>query len=224
MAKAINTVSTILVTLVVILALLLVAPRLIGIDTYVVISGSMEPEFKTGGLIYTTKKVDPTNIEIGDAITFKMSESTIATHRVIDIVEEDGVPKFQTKGDANDAPDANLVPYENVIGRALFDIPGLGYVANYIQNPPGLYFAAAGGVILILLVFMSDMLIEDEKKAKKKKAAGEPEEKSKPSKKDKTKKSKKKAQTDMMGYSFREDIPTRFPGSTPTKGEGQNDN
>ena len=168
MAKVINTVSTILVTLVVILALLLVAPRFFGIDTYVVISGSMEPEFKTGGLIYTTKKVDPANIEIGDAITFKMSESTIATHRVIDIVDDNGVPKFQTKGDANEAPDANLVPYENVIGRALFDIPYLGLVANYIQNPPGLYFAAAGGVILILLVFMSDMLIEDDKKTKKK--------------------------------------------------------
>lgn len=221
MAKVINTVSTILVALVVILALLLVAPRFFGIDTYVVISGSMEPEFKTGGLIYTTKKVDPSNIEIGDAITFRMSESTIATHRVIDIVDDNGVPKFQTKGDANDAPDANLVPYENVIGRALFDIPCLGYVANYIQKPPGLYFAAASGVILILLVFMSDMLIEDEKKTKKGKTK-ENEDKAKPKKKNK--KSKKKAQQNLMGYNFREDIPTRFPGSTPTKGDSLNDN
>lgn len=169
MAKVINTISTILVALVVILALLLVAPRFIGFDTYVVISGSMEPEFKTGGLIYTTKKVDPADIEVGDAITFQMSESTIATHRVIAIVDEGGEPKFQTKGDANEAPDANLVPYENVVGRALFDIPYLGYLANYIQNPPGLYFAAGVGVILILLVFVSDMLIEDDKKSKKKK-------------------------------------------------------
>lgn len=221
MAKVINTVSTILVALVVILALLLVAPRFFGIDTYVVISGSMEPEFKTGGLIYTTKKVDPSNIEIGDSITFRMSESTIATHRVIDIVDDNGVPKLQTKGDANDAPDANLVPYENVIGRALFDIPCLGYVANYIQNPPGLYFAAAGGVILILLVFMSDMLIEDEKKTKKGKTK-ENEDKAKPKKKNK--KSKKKTQQNLMGYNFREDIPTRFPGSTPTKGDSLNDN
>lgn len=169
MAKVINTISTILVALVVLLALLLAVPRFIGIDTYVIISGSMEPQFKTGGLIYTTKKVDPAEIEVGDVITFQMSETTRATHRVIAIVDDGGVPKFQTKGDANDAPDANLVPYENVIGRALFDIPGLGYVANYIQNPPGLYFAAAVGVILILLVFISDMLIEDDKKSKKKK-------------------------------------------------------
>lgn len=218
MAKVINTISTILVTLVVILALMLVAPRFIGIDTYVVISGSMEPEFMTGGLIYTTKKVDPANIEIGDAITFQMSESTIATHRVIDIVDDNGVPKFQTKGDANDAPDANLVPYENVIGRALFDIPYLGYVANYIQNPPGLYFAAAGGVILILLVFMSDMLIEDDKKAKKNKGK-----KAKTQSKAKPKKSKKKPQQDLLGYKYTDDIKTGYPKITPTEGGSQND-
>ena len=216
MAKVINTVSTILVTLVVILALLLVAPRFFGIDTYVVISGSMEPEFKTGGLIYTTKKVDPANIEIGDAITFKMSESTIATHRVIDIVDDNGVPKFQTKGDANEAPDANLVPYENVIGRALFDIPYLGRVANYIQNPPGLYFAAAGGVILILLVFMSDMLIEDDKKTKKKGKKPQEQSKAKP------KKAKKKTQQDMQGYKYAEKIPMSYQ-TTPTGGGSQND-
>ncbi len=204
MAKVINTISTILVALVVILALMLVVPRFVGIDTYVVISGSMEPAFKTGGLIYTTKKVDPANIEVGDAITFQMSENTIATHRVVAIVDDEGEPKFQTKGDANDAPDANLVPYENVIGRALFDIPYLGYVANYIQNPPGLYFAAGVGVILILLVFMSDMLIEDDKKPRK------------------PKKNKKKPQQDMMGYKYVKDIPMGYQ-ITPPEGGSQND-
>ena len=167
--KAINIVTTAIVILLVAFALLLAVPRFIGMDTYVVVSGSMEPVHKTGSLIYTTKNVDPAEIEVGDVITFQMSATTRATHRVVAVVEENGVPMFQTKGDANDAPDANLVPYEDVIGRALFSIPGMGYVANYIQNPPGLYFAAAFGVILIILVFISDMLIEDDSKTKKKK-------------------------------------------------------
>lgn len=170
--KVINTVTTAIVVVLVVFALLLAVPRFIGVDTYVVVSGSMEPVHKTGSLIYTTKNVDPAEIEVGDVITFQMSATTRATHRVVAIVEENGVPMFQTKGDANDAPDANLVPYENVIGRALFSIPGMGYVASYIQNPPGLYFAAAFGVILIILVFISDMLIEDENKNKKKKKSG----------------------------------------------------
>lgn len=169
MTKAINLFSTVLVTMAVILALLLVAPNFLGINTYVVLSGSMEPEFVTGSLLYATKNVDAEELEVGDSITFKAGESTIVTHRIIGIVDEDGQLKFQTKGDANEDPDANLVPSENVMGKALFDIPGLGYLADYIQHPPGLYFAVAIGVLLIAFVFISDMLMEDEKKTAKEK-------------------------------------------------------
>ena len=167
--KVINTITTVLVTLLVIFAALLVVPRFIGIDTYVVLSGSMEPVHKTGGLIYTTKNVDTDELVVGDVITFKMSEKTIATHRIIDITEENGTKMFQTKGDANPNPDQNPVPEQNVIGKSLFSIPYLGYAANYIQQPPGLYYAAGFGVILVLLTFVSDMLIEDDSKSKKKK-------------------------------------------------------
>ena len=133
---------------------------------------------------------------------------------------------FQTKGDANEAPDANLVPYENVIGRALFDIPYLGYVANYIQNPPGLYFAAGVGVILILLVFMSDMLIEEDKKAKKKgqkakegKKADKPKPESKPKKKKKT-----KEQDELLGYRYSDEIVTGYINTKPMEGGNNSDN
>ena len=38
-----------------------------------------------------------------------------------------------------------------------FSIPKLGYVSNYVQNPPGTYIAVAVGVILIALVFLPDL-------------------------------------------------------------------
>ena len=168
--KVINTITTVMVVLLVVFAALLVVPRFVGIDTYVVLSGSMEPVHKTGGLIYTTKNVDTDELEVGDVITFQMSQTTIATHRIVDIKDEGGTRMFQTKGDANAAPDQNLVPEQNVIGKSLFSIPYLGYAANYIQQPPGLYYAAGAGVILVLLTFVSDMLIEDDSKSKKKKS------------------------------------------------------
>ena len=176
--KVINSITSVLVALLVVFAALLVVPRFVGIDTYVVLSGSMEPVHKTGGLIYTTKNIDTDELEVGDVITFKMSETTIATHRVIDIKNDGGTRMFQTKGDANPNPDQNLVPEQNVIGKSLFSIPYLGYAANYIQQPPGLYYAAGIGLILVLLTFVSDMLIEDDskskaKKKKKKKSKGE---------------------------------------------------
>ena len=50
--KVWNLITSILVALVVLLAIALVGVRLIGLRTYVVLSGSMEPAYPTGSLIY----------------------------------------------------------------------------------------------------------------------------------------------------------------------------
>ena len=135
--KTWNVISSILVALVVLLALLLVGARLFGLQVYTVLSGSMEPTYHTGSLIYV-KKVDPYTIRDGQVITFMLDENTIATHRVVGVVpdEEDStVVRFRTKGDANETEDGGLVHYKNVIGTPVFTIPYLGFVANYIQHP-----------------------------------------------------------------------------------------
>ena len=164
-----NVVSSVLVALVVLLALLLVGARLVGLQVFVVLSGSMEPTYRTGSLIYV-KKVDPYTIQEGQPITFMMNETTVATHRVVGIVPDEEDPtviRFRTKGDANDAEDGGLVHYKNVIGRPVFSIPYLGYVADYIQHPPGRYVAISAGAVLLLLVFLPDVFSEDPDKKKK---------------------------------------------------------
>ena len=47
-----NVVSTVLVAAVVLLAVLLVGVRLFGLQVYTVLSGSMEPAYPVGSLIY----------------------------------------------------------------------------------------------------------------------------------------------------------------------------
>lgn len=71
--KILDVVSSILVALVVILALLLVGARVVGLQVFTVLSGSMEPTYHTGSLLYV-KKVDPYTIEVGQPITFMMNE------------------------------------------------------------------------------------------------------------------------------------------------------
>ena len=162
-----NAVTTVLVSLVVILAILLVGVRVVGLTPYVVLSGSMEPTYHTGSLIYV-KKVDPFTIENGTPITFMMDEDTIATHRVVQVVPDETdttVVRFQTKGDANDAVDGSLVHYKNVIGTPIFSIPYLGYVSNYITNPPGMYITIGAGVALVILVFLPDVIRKKEPEA-----------------------------------------------------------
>ena len=164
-----NVISSILVALVVFLALLLVGARVVGLQVFTVLSGSMEPTYHTGSLIYV-KKVDPYTITEGQPITFMLDENTVATHRVVGIVPDEEDPtviRFRTKGDANEAEDGSLVHYKNVIGTPIFSIPYLGYIADYIQHPPGMYIAISAGAVLLLLVFIPDIFSDDKDKKKK---------------------------------------------------------
>lgn len=166
MKKIWNTITTLLVILVIILALLLVGVRLIGFQVFTVLSGSMEPNYHVGSLIYV-KEVDPFTLKSGDVITFMLDEDTVATHRIVEVVpdeEDSSVIRFRTKGDANDAEDGSLVHYKNVVGSPVLTIPKLGYVASYIQQPPGMYVAIAAGAILLLLVFLPDIFAPTEPK------------------------------------------------------------
>ena len=164
-----NVFTSALVALVVILALLLVGVRLFGMQVFTVLSGSMEPTYHVGSLIYV-KETDPMTLQPGDVITFMLDENTVATHRIVDVIpdeEDPSVIRFQTKGDANDAVDGSLVHYKNVLGTPVFTIPKLGYLASYIQNPPGTYVAISAGAVLLALVFLPDLFGGDEKPEKK---------------------------------------------------------
>ena len=126
--KTWNIITTILVALVAILTVLLVGARVVGLQVFSVLSGSMEPTYHTGALIYV-KKVDPSTIQTGQVITFLLDEDTTATHRVVDIVPDEDDPsvlRFRTKGDANQAADGKLMHYKNVVGTPAFSIPYLG--------------------------------------------------------------------------------------------------
>ena len=161
-----NVVTTLLVAAVVLLAIALVGVRLFGLQVYTVLSGSMEPAYHVGALLYD-KKVDPAQLRPGDVITFMLDEETIVTHRIVEVVpdeEDPSVIRFRTKGDANAAEDGSLVHYKNVLGTPVFAIPKLGYFANFVQQPPGLYVAIAFGTVLVLLAFLPDLLGDDKKK------------------------------------------------------------
>jgi len=167
MKNVINRITTVLMILIILLAILLVGARLLGLQVFTVLSGSMEPAYKTGSVIYV-RTVDPSEIEIGSPITFVLDESlTVATHRVIDIDASN--QRFYTQGDANESPDGAPVHFKNLLGTPVFTIPYLGYVANYIKSPPGMYFALGGVMILLLLIFLPDFLDEEKKEQHKRK-------------------------------------------------------
>ena len=151
-----NIVSTVFVGLMVLCAIFLMVSRVMGYECYNVISPSMVPVYNVGDLLYV-KEVDPTTIKEGDVITFVVNEDLlVGTHRVVRVDAEN--KRFYTKGDANNIEDQNPVHFNNVIGVPKFSIPKLGYVSNFVQNPPGTYITIVVGIILILAVFLPDMI------------------------------------------------------------------
>jgi signal peptidase len=161
-----DAVTTFLVVMIVIFALFLMGSRLVGLQVFNVISGSMEPTYSVGDLLYV-KTVDPDSIKIGEPITFVLNEDlVVATHRVVQVDAQNRV--FITKGDANSTEDAAPVHFNNLIGVPVFAIPLLGYVSAYIQNPPGMYVAIALSVVLLATVFLPDLLDKKEEKKEEK--------------------------------------------------------
>lgn len=160
MRRAINIATTVVLILVLIFAFLLVGMRLFGLEPLVVLSGSMEPEYHVGSLIYV-EDVSVADLEIGDPITYKLPSGVLVTHRIVNIVvDPDNLTnvQYETKGDANNAPDGTKVNYKDIIGRPVFSIPIIGFICYFIQNPPGSFIVVGLLLVFVFLAFLPDII------------------------------------------------------------------
>ena len=159
--------ATVLVLAMLIAVFILLAPHL-GWQIDTAVSNSMTPAFKAGGLV-VTQTVDPTEIKVGDIITYGSPvDEKLVTHRVVEIREHSPL-LFQTKGDANEDPDPYLVPAQNVVGRVCFYIPLLGYVAQFVKTPQGLILLLLiPGTIIIVMEIRNIWRVLAEEEALKK--------------------------------------------------------
>lgn len=154
-----KTLRFLLLGVIVSLAVLLGGIRLFGLTPYTVLSGSMEPTYHVGSVIYVSS-VDPMELKVGDPITYPLSSGTVVTHRIEAIVNEDSSARaFRTKGDANDTSDGAPVLASSVIGKPLFSIPYLGYVSEVLQKPIGLASVIGVSVAVLILSLVADTLL-----------------------------------------------------------------
>ena len=148
-----SSISFAFVSLIVVMAILLAGTRLIGLTPYTVISGSMEPKFAVGSLIYV-KNTETENIKVGDPITFVMNEDLlVATHRVVEITPEGN---FVTKGDANESIDGTSVHPNNVLGKPVFSIPYLGYLSVFLSSKQGRVVLGVLGVLILISMLVPE--------------------------------------------------------------------
>ncbi len=176
-------------------------PSVFGYKPFIVLSGSMETEIYKGDLIIT-KIVEPETLKINDIIAFRDSENTVTTHRIINIVEDEGEKYFITKGDSNKSQDENLVEFKDVEGIYLMRFPGLGSAMNALSEPTTIIIVLLG----ITLIFVAGFSISSKKQRelekkefleykKMKEEQAKVEEKESKEKKESTKKSPSKKST-----------------------------
>ena len=142
-----------------IIYLLIFVPSLWGQKPLVVISGSMEPTLKVGGILYY-EKINIDELDEGDILVYQTNDHIIS-HRIVDIIEND----FITKGDKNNSVDNYLVNRNQVLGKGTnWSIPFIGYYADYIYGHKYLLYISLG---IIVVDLCNDVYKEHKKKVGK---------------------------------------------------------
>ncbi len=148
-------------------------PTIGGLAPMIILTNSMDPVFSGGDLIFV-RTADAENVEVNDIITFfdpAGNGTTVVTHRVQEIVTQDGELKFITKGDANNAEDRLAVSEDDLIGRYTgFRIPGAGHVAMFMQTTAGLIVCVILPILLLVGYDIVRRRIYDKKHAQDKDA------------------------------------------------------
>lgn len=139
-------------------------PNILGYKPFIVLSGSMETKIHRGDLIFV-KDINPSKLDLEDVIAFRDADDTITTHRIIDIVEKDGVTYFITKGDNNTSQDQNLVEYEDVEGIYVGRIPNVGNIMNSLSEPTTIVILGLGITVIFVIGYsISNKKLKDEER------------------------------------------------------------
>lgn len=155
--------STILLIVLFALAVLLIGPSLLGMKSFAVLSGSMEPKIPVGSIVFVDE-VEPATLQMGDVITYNLSGSTMVTHRVVDVDIEN--QSIITKGDANEVEDGAPVSFSQVVGKMKMHVPYLGYISIYIRTPLGIAAACGVLIVVVLLTFLPEVFKKEEETKK----------------------------------------------------------
>lgn len=127
-------------------------PSIGGAFPLIVLTDSMYPEIESGDLIICNT-VDAEDVKKNDVISFfdpAGNGTSIVTHRVIEVVHEDGKTLFRTMGDNNNTEDRELVPSDKLVGTYKFRIPNAGHVAMFMQSTAGLIICVVLPIILLV--------------------------------------------------------------------------
>lgn len=135
------------------------APTVFGYSILRISSGSMEPELKIGDVILSKEVNSPTELNLGDVITYRGKGGEIdgkhVTHKIIVAPHENDLNQtvLQTQGIANDIADAEIT-FDQVESLMVCKLAFLDTLYNMFLSPWGLIIF----ILLILLIFFDEIV------------------------------------------------------------------
>src|SRR5258708_5221224 len=130
------------------MSLLFVGIRALGLATFVVTGGSMEPTIHKGSLVID-EPVSSDKLRLGDIITFDHYDQT-TTHRIVGLEGSPNGRMFSTKGDANQITDPEPLSFPGRVGLVKLSIPGVGYAVAWMQ-----YIWRLGATLVAAMIFFA---------------------------------------------------------------------
>ncbi len=145
---------TAIFTLLLVFGIVFLMCKVVGVKFYAVRTGSMQDVYPVGTLV-AVRQISPDEIISGDVITFVTTGDTVVTHRVV--TNDTEHETLITKGDENNTTDSAPVEYKNVLGRAFFGIPYVGYVVLLLKGRT--YQVIAYIVLTLCLIYLLGIVI-----------------------------------------------------------------
>ena len=138
---------------------------------FTVVTGSMQPKYNIGDVLIAKAK-DPSEIKIGDAISYVASvgeiKNNVVTHEVVNITkDENGDYLFHSKGIVNLVEDP-VVHEDQLYGVVVYKTKLLSFVRKMINTNIGMLLFVVIPVLYIIISEVIAILIEKEEKRREK--------------------------------------------------------
>lgn len=147
---------------VVLTSLALLLPGLVGMQRYVITSGSMTGTYDVGTVVFD-RAVPAGDLRVGDVITYQPPHGSgvdhLVTHRLVAMRTKAGVTTYRTRGDANPSRD----PWTFELGtetqpRVAWSLPYVGRLFIALSDPAQRRLLIGVPAVLIGLVALRDLL------------------------------------------------------------------
>lgn len=193
--KVFNIIIDIVVVLILIISILVVTmsltsrssgvPNIFGIAPITVASDSMEDTLMVNDLIFCEVRTDYVydDYAVGDIVTFNQEiegETRFNTHRIVEVVEDNGITYYKTQGDnkdTNPVPDEKLKTANDIVAKYTGNkIGGVGAFFSFIRTQLGFFLVILLPMILFFVyeavrVIMNIIAYNKEKAAEEAAAA-----------------------------------------------------